>query len=311
MSNNTGPQPKEVNRNSGSVGYAHLGLLATNLFFAININTVKHLTGNGFIKPLGLNLVRIGASTILFWLLFLCKPSNTRIKKKDIPRFIICALCGIALNQVLFIAGVSLTLSIHSALLILITPILITVMSAILLRDRMNAAKYTGLFMGITGAVILVIFKSEQGEGSNIFLGDLLVAANAAVYALYFVFVKPLMQSYPPIHVIRWIFTIAFFMVLPFCWHDFRGINWSACAGTEYASLITIVLGGTFLAYLLNIYGIKILGPGIAGTYIYTQPFFAAIIAIVFFGESLNLYKIVAAVLIFSGVYLVNRKSKT
>ncbi len=310
MNSRTDRQPAEINHRSGSTGYAHLGLLATNLFFAININTVKHLTGNGFIKPLGLNLIRIGVSTILFWFLFLSRPSNPGFRKKDLLRFVCCALCGIALNQILFIAGVSLTLPIHSALLILITPILITVISAIVLRDRMTPPKYMGLILGIAGAVILVLFKTETGEGSDVILGDLLVAANAVVYALYFVLVKPLMQNYPPVHIIRWVFTIAFFMVLPFCWHDFHDINWSAFGNIEYACLVAIVLGGTFLAYLLNIYGIKVLGPGIAGAYIYTQPVFAAVIAIVFLGESLNLYKVIAAALIFAGVYLVNRRSK-
>jgi drug/metabolite transporter (DMT)-like permease len=291
-----------------TVALAHWGLIATNLFFAININTVKYLTGNGFIKPLGLNLVRIGVAATLFWILLAFKPTKVTIQKAHWPRFIGCALCGIALNQILFVAGVSLTLSIHSALLILVTPILITVMSAIFLRDRMNLSKYAGLLLGMGGAVILVMFRTESGSSSNILLGDILVAANAMVYAFYFILVKPLMNSYPPIMVIRWVFTLAFFMVLPFCWRDFSHIPWQQYTTPEYASLIAIVIGGTFLAYLFNIYGIKILGPGITGAYIYTQPLFAATIAIVFLNESLGWYKIIAAVLIFSGVALVNRK---
>ena len=289
---------------------AHLGLLGTNIFFALNITLVKQLTNNGIIKPFGLNLIRIGVSVALFWLMFLFKPTNPGIKKKDIPRFLICALTGIALNQMLFISGVSLTFSIHSALLVLVTPIVLTVVAAIFYKEKLTITKLAGLLFGIAGASILIAFRENSGTGNNVLLGDLLTAANATVYALYFILVKPLMQNYNPIHVIRWVFTFGLIMVFPFCWNDFTKVNFNIFSTTEYVSLAGIVIGGTFLAYLFNIYGIKILGPAVAGAYIYTQPFFAAIIAMIILHENLNLYKIIAAVLIFTGVFLANKKSK-
>ena len=72
-----------------------------------------------------------------------------------------------------------------------------------------------------------------------------------------------------------------------------------------------VVFTGTFLAYLFNVYGIKVLGASAAGFYIYTQPFFATIIAMIFLKEELQLYKIAAAALIFTGVYLANKQTKT
>ena len=288
---------------------AHLGVLATNIFFAVNISTVKHLTNNGYIKPFGLNMIRIGVSTLLFWLLFLFKPSEPGIQKKDIPRFLVCALTGIALNQMMFIPGVSLTFPIHSALLLLVTPILITIMGALFLKEKMSVLNLAGLTFGIAGAATLILFREQTGTGSNVLLGDLLIAGNATVYALYFILVKPLMQTYNPIHVIRWVFTFGLLMVFPFCWTDFNTIEWKNYSEVEYGCLFGIVIGGTFLAYLFNIYGIKVLGPAITGAYIYTQPFFAAAIAMIFLGETLSFYKIIAAVLIFAGVYLANKKS--
>ncbi len=291
--------------------YAHIGLIAANLFFAINISAIKHLTGNGFIKPLALNLVRIGGAVLLFWLLFLLNPSPIEMRKKDWLRLIGCAFCGIALNQILFVTGVSLTLPIHSALLILITPILITVMASVFLREGMTVKKYAGLLMGISGAATLVLFRQQSvAQGSHILLGDLLVAANALVYAVYFIMVKPLMNIYPPIHLIRWVFTLALFMVLPFCWQDFIAVHWETYTIIEYGCLVAVVAGGTFLAYLFNVYGIKVLGPGTAGAYIYTQPVFATAIAVGFSGESIGIYMLIAAVLIFSGVYFVTYKKK-
>ncbi len=264
---------------------------------------------NGLVKPFGLNLIRVGISVILLWMMFIFKPVKTRIQKKDFIRFTLCALTGIAINQLLFLKGLSLTYSIHASLLMLTTPILITIIAAWLLKERLNNYKIAGLFLGILGATVLITAKENKGDGSMILLGDTLIILNAISYTVYFILVKPLMKEYHPITVIRVIFTIGFFMILPFGWREFAEVPWELYNAAAYINLILIVIGGTFLAYILNVYGIKILGASMAGTYIYSQPVFAALIAVLFLGEELAVYKIIAAVFIFTGVYLSNKSN--
>ncbi|MEO7264807.1 MAG: DMT family transporter [Ferruginibacter sp.] len=289
---------------------AHLALLGTNIFFAINYTAVKYLVNEQWVKPFGLNLVRVGVSAILLWVLFLWKPVKSRIQKKDFGRFFLCALTGIAINQMLFIKGLSLTYSIHATLLMLTTPILITILAAWMLKEKLNSYKIAGLVLGISGAVILLTAKENSGNASAVLWGDILIILNAISYTFYFILVKPLMKTYKPIEVIRMIFTIGFFLMLPFCWNEFTEIPWQQYDTLAFFNLGMVVIAGTFLAYIFNVYGIQILGASIAGTYIYSQPVFAATIAIIFLGESLSLYKIIAAALIFIGVYLSNKKNK-
>ena len=288
---------------------AHLALLGTNLFFAINFTAIKYLINQELVKPFGLNLIRVGVTAILLWVFFIFKPLKTGIKKKDLPRFFLCALTGIAINQLLFIKGLSLTYSIHASLLMLTTPILITFIAAWLLKEKINLFKVAGLILGIAGAVILIAARGQSANASSVLWGDILILINAVSYTIYFILVKPLMQHYQPIVVIRMIFTMGFFMILPFCWNEFREIPWQSYALKEYAILSLIVIGGTFLAYLLNVYGIKMLGASVAGSYIYSQPVFATVIAVIFLGEALELYKIIAALFIFAGVYMANKNT--
>lgn len=289
---------------------AHLGLLSANIFFSINLSAVKYLTTNHFVQSFGINLIRVAVSTILFWMLYLAKPVKSTIDRADLPRFIICALTGIAINQMLFLKGLSLTYSIHAVLLILSAPIFITVFAAIFLKERISPIQIVGLGLGVCGAVILISMGKNSGTGDNVILGDTLILINALSYTIYFIMVKPLMLKYNPIQVTRMIFTIGFFGVLPFGWNEFTAINWTDFGWTEYGCLGLIVLGGTFLAYLFNLYGIKILGASITGAYIYLQPIFAAIIAMIFLNESLGWYKVIAGAFIFTGVYLSNKKRK-
>ncbi|MBL0055175.1 MAG: DMT family transporter [Chitinophagaceae bacterium] len=286
---------------------AHIALLCTNLFFAINLSAVKHLTQSQLAGPFGINVVRVGVSVLLFWLLFIFKPGNNRIAKKDIGRFILCAVTGVAINQLLFLKGLSLTYSIHASLLMLTTPILIVIIAAWILKERLSLTRFTGLALGVGGALVLVLGKDNSGEGGNVVLGDLLIIINAVSYTFYFILVKPLMLRYNPIMIIRWIFTIGLILVLPFGYTEFSQIHWEQFNTIDTACMILVVFAGTFLAYLFNAFGIKMLGASVAGFYIYTQPLFAAAIAMIFLHEELSLYKGIAALLIFTGVYLTNK----
>ncbi len=287
---------------------AHLALLGTNIFFAINLTSIKYIVNEGFAKPFAINIIRVGVTAALLWCAFLFKQEKKLIDKKDVGRFFLCALSGVAINQLLFVKGLSLTYSIHASLLMLTTPILIIIFSSLVLKEKIALVKVAGLAIGITGAIVLVTSKEQSGVASQAALGDLLIILNAIAYSIYFVLVKPLMKTYDPILITRVIFTMGFFMMLPFCWQEFADIQWHTFTPAAYINLGLIVVAGTFLAYLFNVYGIKILGAAMAGTYIYSQPFFAAAIAMLYLGESLTIIKIIAAICIFLGVYLSNRK---
>ena len=289
---------------------AHMAALGANIIFAGNFTAIK-LISPDFIKPFALNVVRVIVSVLLFWGLYLMKPSSAGIKKKDVGKFLICGATGVAINQMFFVKGMSLTTSIHGALLMLATPIFISFIAMWLLREQMNKLKIAGLGLGISGAAILISMREVTGSGSNILLGDTFVLINAISYAFYMVLVRPLMAEYSPIHALRWTFTFGAFMILPFGWNEFSTVNWQMFTLNAWIALTFIVIGATFFAYLLTVYSINKIGASTTGAYIYTQPVFATIIAVFVAGETITLYKILAGILILSGVLLVNKKQVT
>lgn len=288
---------------------AHTVVLLGNFFFGAGVVAVKHITPL-LMPPLAVNVIRVSVALVLFWLLFFLKPSNPGIQKKHVPLFIICALTGVAINQILFIRGTALTSSIHTALLALSTPIAITVIAAWLLKEKITINKTAGLLLGIIGACILILLKNKNDDASNI-LGDIFIILNAISYAFYLVLVKPLMENYKPLHVIRWVFLLGAIVIIPIGYNDFTQVKWNAFLWHHWFALCFVVIGTTFLAYMFMVYGIAKLGSSVVGTYIYTQPVFATIISMILFNEALTITKIIAALLIFSGVFLVNLKKKT
>lgn len=284
---------------------AHLAVLGTNLFFAGNYSLIK-LISPSLIKPFAVNVMRVGISLIFFWLVWLFGKNRAGIAKKDWMRFFWCAVTGVAINQLLFVKGLTLTSTIHASLLILATPLLVTLFALWVLKEAFTIFKALGLALGIGGSVFLILQKESGGHAPNYLLGDWLILINAITYAVYFILVRPLMITYSPLHVIRWVFTMGFFMILPFGWTETGDILWQQFHWQHYLALFTVAFAGTFLAYFFNAYGIQHLGPGTTGTYIYTQPVFAVLIATFLLGEALTVQKLIAACLIFAGVYLVS-----
>jgi drug/metabolite transporter (DMT)-like permease len=288
---------------------AHLAVLGTNLFFAANFTLVK-MIAPAHIGAFGLNVYRAGLSLLLFWGVWLAGRVPARIERRHWGRFLLCAFTGVAVNQMLFLKGLTLTSTVHASLLMLTTPLLITVFALWVLKERLTGLKALGLALGVGGAALLILAKESSAHATDYLLGDVLILVNAISYSVYFILVKPLMEHYSPLHVIRWVFTLGFLMILPFGWAQAAAVDFGVWEAQHFIALAGVVITGTFLAYYFNTYGIRHLGAATTGAYIYTQPVFAVIIAALVLGEELNWQKALAAALIFSGVYLVNTRSR-
>jgi drug/metabolite transporter (DMT)-like permease len=286
---------------------AHIAVLCTNLFFAANFSFVKLISPSP-IGPFALNVLRVGLSLLLFWTVWMFGKTSAGIYKKDLGRFVLCGLTGVAINQMLFIKGLTLTSTTHASLLMLITPILVTLFAVWILKEALTIYKVVGLALGIGGAVFLIMQKESGQHAQDYLLGDVLILINAVSYAVYFILVKPLMKTYSPLHVVRWVFTFGLLFMLPFGIVQLRQVQWQSFEWVHVVSLVMVVFTGTFLAYFFNAYGIQHIGAGKTGSYIYTQPVFAVLIAIFILNETLSLQKAFAALLIFGGVFLANFK---
>lgn len=140
-------------------------------------------------------------------------------------------------------------------------------------------------------------------------LGNLFIFINAVSYGFYLVLVKKLMYKYHPISVSKWIFLIGSVMVLPFGWGQLQEVQWASFSPGLWISVAYVLVFTTFMAYLLNAYALAIVNPSIVSIYIYLQPLLATGIALAFGQDQLDAVKAGAAVLIFSGVFLVSRKT--
>jgi drug/metabolite transporter (DMT)-like permease len=259
------------------------------------------------IKPYGFILLRVVGATILFWLVSFFGPKE-KIQLQDFPRIIAAAFFGVALNMLTFFKGLNLTSPISAAVIMVTTPIIVMILSAIIIREKIRIRKITGILLGLFGTGFLILYGKSIGNAPNAAFGNLLVFINAVSYAFYLIVVKKLMDKYNAFTFVKWIYAFGLLMVLPFGWNECREIQWGTVPMPILWEIAFVVVFTTFLTYLFNLVSMRELKPTTVAVFIYLQPLFATVFAMSLGKDELTWVKIISAVLIFAGVYLVTQK---
>ncbi len=289
------------------IARAHLALAGANILYGITYSVAKQVMPD-HLAPFAFVFTRIFGACILFWILSLMLPQE-KIQRADLPRLFLCSVFGVALNQSVFMNALNLTTPIDASIIMTATPILVLVFARTLLKEPVTAYKMAGIGFGATGAILLILNSGDIGFGNEQLAGNLLIVVNATSYGLYLVLVKPLLNKYHPVTVMRWIFLMGLVWVSPLGIPAVINTDWTVLPAGIIGSIFYVTVAVTFLAYLLNIYSLKHVKPITVSTYMYSQPVIASIVATLFLQDVITLVKVISAVLVFLGVYFVSYSS--
>ena len=299
---------------------AHLALLLVAVIYGCNYLIAKGLMPD-LVGPSGFIVLRVIGGGGLFWMLRMATRASEKwesIERGDIWRLFACGATGVAANQLLFFNGLSATSPINASIIMTINPVLVLVISSILLGTAITLRKMLGILIGGGGAIALLVTGAQNGSLHASWQGDFMILLNATSYGLYLVLVKPLMLKYKPLTVIAWVFAFGALFVLPIGWQQMVEIDWSSFKTSNWYGVAYVIVGTTFLAYLLNIYALRYVQPTVVSIYIYLQPLLATGLS---WGLShrggadytadLSGLTVFCAAAIFAGVALVSLPSRT
>lgn len=293
---------------------AHIALFIVALIYGANYTIAKIVMDEEHLHPIGFIFLRIITGASLFWL-FHTLYVKEKVERKDLGRLALCGLFGVAINQLFFLMGLHWTKPINASLIMTTTPILVLVVSAILLGERITILRVVGILIGAVGAGILIAYGKNISFSSRGLVGDIMIFVNATSYGLYLVLVKNLMKKYHPVTVIKWVFTFGLLYVIPIGTPFLLQTNWGGFSSQAWLAFAYVLLFTTFFAYLLNAFALSVVSPSIVSIYIYLQPLMASLIAVLWGADNLTPMKVAAGGLIFIGVYLVSairiKKRKT
>lgn len=282
-------------------------MVCANTMWGLMSPVSKMVMAIGVVTPLMMTDFRIIGAAILFWMASAFAPKE-HVCGKDLMLLAGAAMLGILCNQGCFMFGVRLTSPGEASIITTTMPMWVMVLAAIILKEPITLKKFGGIVLGASGALLLVLggSKADAAKGANPMLGDLLVLTAQLSYALYLTLYKNFIRKYSLVTLMKWMFTFAAVILLPFSIPTLVAADWGALSAGEIAGSAFVVIGGTFIAYICIMIGQKALRPTLVGMYNYIQPIVASAVGIALGLDRFTPSKILAVILIFAGVYLVN-----
>ncbi|HMW32349.1 MAG TPA: DMT family transporter [bacterium] len=285
----------------------HLALFFVSLVFGVNAVTSKYAMRE--IHPMALVFIRIVSAAAILYII-----QRLWIKEKIQTRrdyFLLAgySIVGIAINQVLFLKGLALTTAINATVLITTMPAATIGIAILLRKEPPSFRKIIGSMISFSGVILLL--GSERIDFSNdYFVGNLLVFLNGISYSFYLVISRDLLKRYHPSTVTTWIFVFGAVGVFPFGIGEISRLDWASVSLTAWACVAFLIIFSSVIVYFINNWALRKTSSSVVAVYIYVQPIVAALISTQMMGETLRMETVIAALLIFGGVFIVTLKMR-
>lgn len=293
----------------------HISMLIASVLWGLMSPVSKFVMSDGLVSSFAVADVRIFGAAILFWIYSLFTKAE-KVDRKDYIKLFGAGLFAIVFNQGVFVTGISMTSPVDASIITTVLPIVTMIFAAIFIKEPITGKKVGGVMLGACGALLLIFgnyllpgsasASAAASRPESGLWGNLLCVLAQCSYATYLVLFKDIICKYSPVTLMKWMFTFASLAMLPATGHIFFSTPWASVSAMDYAGLAFILLGGTFICYLIVPLGQKSLRPTLVAMYNYVQPIVATFAAILWGMDSFNILKVVAIALVFSGVLLVN-----
>ncbi|MBR7034325.1 MAG: DMT family transporter, partial [Bacteroidales bacterium] len=282
----------------------HIAIFLAYTIFGFNIITCKNLVSFGVVSPIGIFFLRALGATICFWIVSLFLPKE-KVDKKDLLKIFLASMLGLFLTQMSFLKAMTITTPVDAAIITTLTPVFTMFIAAIFLKEPITFKKAGGVTLSFIGVILLILnsVHTPNGIEHSHPLGLCLMICNCLFFALYLGAFRPLVQKYGTITFMKWMFLFSMLVAIPFNIGEMATTDYSLLTSEFMWNLAFTVICATFIAYFLVPIGQKNLRPTIVSMYAYVQPFIATIVSIIIGMDVMTWQKILAAILVFSGVY--------
>jgi RarD protein len=230
-------------------------------------------------------------------------------EKGDYIKLAVLSFFGVTFNQLLYIKGLSLTSAVDAALLMVTIPIFTLTIGSLFGTERLRRYKVIGIILAAAG-VIFVIHPERVAFSSETAIGDALLLFNCLSFGTYVATSKSVFTRNGAFRSMMWVFVFAAFICVPLGVWSFASVDVATLSASTWLWLVYLALISTAAPYLLNAWALARVDPSTLAVFVYLQPLIGFILAVVFLHEQIDRSFLVAAALIFAGVYLASRRYK-
>ena len=261
----------------------------------------------GYIPPLPFAALRfVLAGLVLLAILRLLDSKKRRVKRKDFWALAGVGAIGVALNNVAFTFGVSMTSASDTALIVATAPLWGMLLGFLLGLERPKLQGLVGVGLALLG-VGVIVYRGLGASGTSL-TGDLLVMGAAACWGSYAVLSLPLLRRYSPLVVATYTMLFGGLAVLPlaslsFLSTDWGGVSAEGWAAAGYSALLVAAFGFTSWQR-----GVARIGANRMLVYQYVVTLVGVFAGVMLFDEGFGIDKALGAAILLGGVYLARRQ---
>lgn len=281
----------------------HVFLLGANVMFGMNYSFYSSIIGR-ILSSDELFFVRIAASA-LFFVPYMFFTGRWKIDWKDLYIFAIIAGVLIFGRIYLMLYGMNYTSPIDGSIIATLNPILIMLISAVIIKEKITVRRSFGILLGMAGALTLIVSDAHGGLHGGKALGNILIMVSILFSAFNTVFIKKFINKYDPFTVLGWVYLLGMIVVLPLFGPGMLKIDPGKWTGEMWLELGYITVFGTVIATAIDYYGLKGVSATSASMYAYSQPVAATILAVWRGQDKITSITLISAALIFVGVFVV------
>lgn len=286
----------------------HIACFTAYAIFGVNIIVCKDLTSGHLISPIAIFTLRSLGAGLMFWILSFFLPYE-KVERKDYIKILAAAFLGYFITQLTFLVAIPDVTPMHCSIISSMSPIYTMFIAAVVLKEPLSWKKAGGVALSLIGILFLIFNNASgtSGVSESRLSGIFLMFLNSLSFSLYLGIFKPLISKYSVVTFMKWIFLFSSLMSLPLSFREVFSFGWTRIPATQMWELGFLIVFATFVSYFLIPFGQKRIRPTLVSMYSYIQPIIATVISIVLCMDILTWQKILAASMVFAGVFIVSR----
>jgi drug/metabolite transporter (DMT)-like permease len=234
---------------------------------------------------------------------------RVRFERRDVAAIAGLGVLAVAVNQLLFLGGLSLSTPGHAALLYATTPIFVFLAEWLRGRERATGQKVTGIAIAFAGTVVVLGGRGVLGGAGarDMLLGDVLLLFAVVSWALYAVGGKSYAGKYGGLATGSGTLVAGTLLCAPVGIFFFDTADVAAMSGWGLVSLGYLVLVTSVVAWLIYYWALGRADASRVAIWSNLQPVLTALIAWLVYGEPLTAPFLAGGAMVVAGVLLTER----
>jgi len=283
-------------------GWTESALSLMVLVWGVNFAVVKNALA--VFEPLAFNALRFVVASVFVGIVLRVQGALTLPERRHLVRIVALGLLGNVAYQMCFILGLARTRAGSAALILALTPILTAFFSMLTGHERPGWRTWGGAALSVLG-IALVTGAGALLEGREALIGNLILVVAAAVWAVYTVGARPMVERYGSIQTTAWTLWVGTVGLVALGMPALLRQRWDEVGAEAWGGMFFSALFAIGLAYLIWYRGVERIGNTRTAIFSNLTPVVAMIAAAVLLKESPTAWAVLGAVLTLGGVMVV------